>query len=307
MVHPRQLPLTLSPACLQVEATSAGLSRCSRALISGTASGIARYATIVSNTRPGHQVFSKERPPFQSPYPYPTHPKPTPHQIFHLGPGATQDEIKKRCTYSIYKLSFPLDSNSLFQSTTTDYDLVRTHHPDSSHARLSTCNSAEAHSRFRSIKAAYDFLQGRTLSPDPNAAPPPSPQHFDPHLHELARRRRAYNASRDSDSFGRSEWTKGFGAPKPEREEWNESGKKERLILLCGVLVGTFLRFLYCLKGRTFDLELSVYFYIGIGRRFISELPDVTCLHNFPYFGLFIVPFPIIVSSLPLPVSKIFF
>lgn len=94
MVHPRQL----HPAYLQVEATSAGLSRrCSRALISGTASGIARYATIVS----GDRIFSKESPPFQSPYPYPTHPKPTPHQIFHLGPGATQDEIKKRCMSSI--------------------------------------------------------------------------------------------------------------------------------------------------------------------------------------------------------------
>ena len=122
------------------------------------------------------------------------------------------------------------------QIITTDYDLVRTHHPDSSYARLSTDNSAEAHSRFRSIKAAYDFLQGRTLSPDPNASPPSSPQNFDPYLHELARRRRAYNASRDS--FGSS--AKGFGAPKPERGEWNESGKKERLILLCGVVVSTY-------------------------------------------------------------------
>ena len=247
-LHPRQLPSTLHPACLQVEATSAGLSRrCSRALISGTPSGIARYATIVSDTRPGDQVFSKELP-FQNPYPYPTHAKPTPHQIFHLSPGATQDEIKKRCRSSIHNLSFPLDSNSLPQST-TDYDLVRTHHPDSFHSRLSTHNSAEAHSRFRSIKAAYDFLQGRTLSPDPNATPPPSPQNFDPYLHELARRRRAYNASRNGDSFGRSEWTKGFGAPKPERGEWNENGKKERLILLCGVVVSIYtLLFPHCLK-----------------------------------------------------------
>jgi hypothetical protein len=237
-LHPRRLPLTPHPACLQVEATGAGLSRrCSRALIAGTASGIARYATI-SDTRlgPGGHVFSKESLSFQNPYPYPIHAKPTPHQIFHLAPGATQDEIKRRCTSSIYNLSFPLDSNSVLQSTTTDYDLVRTHHPDSSHARLSTHNSVEAHSRFRSIKAAYDFLQGRTLSPDPNATPPPSPQHFDPYLHELARRRRAYNASRD----GRSEWAKGFGAPKPERGEWNERGKKERLILLCGIVVSIY-------------------------------------------------------------------
>lgn len=236
-LHPSQLPLTLHPACLQVEATSAGLARrCSRAFISGTASGIARYATI-SDFRPGSQVFTKELPSFQNPYPYPTHAKPTPHQIFHLSPGATQDEIKKRCTSSIRNLSLPLDSNSLLQWTTIDYDLVRTHHPDSLHARLSTCNSAEAHSRFRSIKASYDFLQGRTLSPDPNAAPPPSPQNFDPYLHELARRKRAYKASRDGGNFGRSQWAEGFGAPKRERGKWDENGKKERLILLCGVVV----------------------------------------------------------------------
>jgi len=255
MVHPRQLPLTLHPACLQVEATSAGLSRrCSRSIISGTASGIARYATIVS----GDQVFIKEPPPFQSPYPYPTHPKPTPHQIFHLSPGATQDEIKKRY-----------------------YDLVRTHHPDSSHARLSTYNSAEAHSRFRSIKAAYDFLQGRTLSPDANAAPPPSPQNFDPYLHELARRRRAYNANRDSDSFGRSEWAKGFGAPKPERGEWNESGKKERLILFCGVVA---------LLGGLFP---------SFPMALVSVILPTSVLSSFPFASSSLVSFS--PSAKPLP------
>ena len=124
-----------------------------------------------------------------------------------------------------------MDSNSLINyDQKQDYDLVRTHHPDSFHARLCIHDPAQAHSRFRSIKAAYDFLRGRTLSPDPNVTPPPSPQNFDPYLHEMARRRRAYNASRD-------ERAEGFGAPKQERGEWNENGKKERLILLCGVVV----------------------------------------------------------------------
>ena len=290
-LHPYRLPLTLHPACLQVEAPGSGLSRrCSRALISGSFSGIARYATI---SRPGDHVFSKETLSFQNPYPYPTHAKPTPHQIFHLGPGATQDEIKRRCTSPIYNISFHLDSISFFTIETTDYDLVRTHHPDSCHARLSTYNSEEAHSRFRSIKAAYDFLQGRTLSPDPNAAPPPSPQNFDPYLHELARRRRAYNASRDSDSSA-----KGFGAPKPERGEWNEKGKKERLILLCGIVVS--INSFFFRTGR----GIICLFYIGIGGRFISEFPDDTCLHNFPYFGPSVIP---VFSSLHLPAGKIFF
>jgi hypothetical protein len=63
-------------------------------------------------------------------------------------------------------------------------------------------------------------------------------------MHELARRRRAYNASRAGDGFGKSQWTEGFGAPKPERGEWNENGRRERLILLCGVVVS----FLYLEK-----------------------------------------------------------
>jgi hypothetical protein len=33
-----------------------------------------------------------------SPFPFPTHRNPTPHQIFHLPPGASQSEIKARCT-----------------------------------------------------------------------------------------------------------------------------------------------------------------------------------------------------------------
>lgn len=73
----------------------------SRPLIFGTTSSIARYATV-SDTGPlhGHQMASgNPPPPFHNPYPYPTHPKPTPHQIFHLAPGATQKEIKERCTF----------------------------------------------------------------------------------------------------------------------------------------------------------------------------------------------------------------
>jgi hypothetical protein len=31
-------------------------------------------------------------------FPFPTHRNPTPHQIFHLPPGASQTEIKARCT-----------------------------------------------------------------------------------------------------------------------------------------------------------------------------------------------------------------
>jgi hypothetical protein len=39
-------------------------------------------------------------------FPFPTHRNPTPHQIFHLPPGASQTEIKARCT-PYFPSSFP--------------------------------------------------------------------------------------------------------------------------------------------------------------------------------------------------------
>ena len=101
-LHSRQLPLQLHlfiQARLRFEDTSTGfLRRCSIPFVFSTPSGIARYA-IMSDTRHEDQTASsKEPPPSQNPYPYPTHAKPTPHEIFHLSPGATQNEIKERCT-----------------------------------------------------------------------------------------------------------------------------------------------------------------------------------------------------------------
>jgi hypothetical protein len=49
------------------------------------------------------------------------------------------------------------------QHTPPDFDLVRLHHPDSSHIRTRSppLSPDIAHARFRAIKAAYDFLSGR--------------------------------------------------------------------------------------------------------------------------------------------------
>ncbi|KAL1661189.1 hypothetical protein GGF50DRAFT_61643 [Schizophyllum commune] len=63
-------------------------------------------------------------PPRENAYPFPTNPRPTPHQIFHLPVTATQKEIKARY-----------------------YDLVRLHHPDSHNCRHMT--PAERHRRFQ--------------------------------------------------------------------------------------------------------------------------------------------------------------
>lgn len=43
-------------------------------------------------------------------YPFPKHPRPTPHEIFHLRPGASQRDIKARCTFG-YKRLNPLSNN----------------------------------------------------------------------------------------------------------------------------------------------------------------------------------------------------
>lgn len=147
-------------------------------------------------------------------FPFPTNPRPSPHQIFHLSRGASQSDVKARY-----------------------YDLVRHHHPDSQHAR--SLPPAEAHARFQAINSAYDFLRGRASSHlpgrttwGPNAHAEPN---FDPYLHELARRRRAYYASRGGASETR--WGEGFGASKEERDsQWSEDGWQERMLVWFGVV-----------------------------------------------------------------------
>src|SRR5258705_44541 len=138
--------------------------------------------------------------------------------------------------------------------TIPDFDLVRLHHPDSTHIRTYSppLSPDIAHARFRAIKAAYDFLSGKTRSPHPNARPNPrsSASHFDPYLHELARRRKAHHHNSsyytyphddwtdDSDGWGpKRGWADGFGAPKDQQGEWNQDGWRERLVLSLGVMV----------------------------------------------------------------------
>ncbi|KAH9921083.1 hypothetical protein B0H21DRAFT_827182 [Amylocystis lapponica] len=86
------------------------------------------------------------------PYPFPTQAHPSPHQIFHLPPGASHQDVKARY-----------------------YDLVRVHHPDSPLCR--DLAPAERHARFQAITAAYDALRARGR--------------HDPVRAELERRRRA--------------------------------------------------------------------------------------------------------------------
>jgi len=95
-----------------------------------------------------------------SSFPFPTHRHPTPHQIFHLSPGASQKDIKSRY-----------------------YDLVRIHHPDSPFCR--NLSPAIRRARFQSIATAYASLTNKAGSL--------------PHIglqEELIKRRKAQEARR---------------------------------------------------------------------------------------------------------------
>ncbi|KAF8240362.1 hypothetical protein L208DRAFT_1420467 [Tricholoma matsutake] len=110
-------------------------------------------------------------------YLYPTHSRPTPHQIFHLPPGASQDDIKARY-----------------------YDLVRIHHPDSVHSRL--LSPSVRHARFQSITSAYDILRGKSQN-SPHSG-------VDPYSSEVHRRKHFYQAHHDRRAeyaYPGREWT----------------------------------------------------------------------------------------------------
>ncbi|KAH9893608.1 hypothetical protein C8Q73DRAFT_648190 [Cubamyces lactineus] len=109
-------------------------------------------------------------------YPFPTHARPTPHQIFHLPASATPQQIKARY-----------------------YELVRIHHPDSPFGR--DISPAIRRSRFQAITAAYDTLRGKTSG---------SNGPIDVYRAELERRRRAraaYEASRRRAGAQAEVWT----------------------------------------------------------------------------------------------------
>jgi len=99
----------------------------------------------------------------------------------------------------------------------SDYDLVRSHHPDSTHCRSLT--PSERHARFQAITAAYDVLRGKSSSTEA----------YDPYMEEVMRRKRYYQAhySRRAQHAG------------PQRTEWPTNADdrwKDRVIILVGIL-----------------------------------------------------------------------
>ncbi|KAI0711540.1 hypothetical protein C8Q76DRAFT_737027 [Earliella scabrosa] len=134
-------------------------------------------------------------------YPFPNHPHPTPHQIFHLPIGASQKDIKARY-----------------------YELVRVHHPDSPSGR--DLSPAIRRSRFQAITAAYDSLRGKRSGSGSHGP-------TDIYRQELERRRRARAAYEASRNRG------GFAYERYPDQTWTASADerwKDRIILFVGIM-----------------------------------------------------------------------
>ncbi|KAK2463038.1 hypothetical protein APHAL10511_004693 [Amanita phalloides] len=138
---------------------------------------------------------------------FPTHPSPTPHQIFHLPCRASQRDIKSRY-----------------------YELVRIYHPDSPHCRM--VPHAERHARFQAIATAYDVLRGKAHIKGGQSYRSPADNPFED---ELTRRRNAYWAH-PSRQTGYAEHMDQRRA----KNEWSSTAEnttlKDRIIILFGAL-----------------------------------------------------------------------
>ena len=146
-------------------------------------------ARYVSSTSEAGSSTSKQA------FPFPAHLKsPTPFDIFHLPPTASKQDIKSRCKHTPRSISW----YTVLIATLTDYDLVRSHHPDCAACR--SLPRSVAHSRFQAVTHAYEVLTGKRKG---RGAP------TGPEAAEISRRRAAYRAAYASGrpyTGGRNEW-----------------------------------------------------------------------------------------------------
>lgn len=113
-----------------------------------------------------------------------------------------------------------------------DYELVRIHHPDSAHSR--SLPPSERHTRFQSITAAYDVLQGKRRGGMPGDVGGGGSGPWgtsDPYMDELDRRRRAHYA-RHNRHAEYTHYTRHDGWTASADDRW-----KDRMILIVGIIV----------------------------------------------------------------------
>jgi hypothetical protein len=156
--------------------------------------------------------------PSSTPFSFPRHRNPTPHQIFHLPSNASQAEIKARCMFvSIHQASLSHSHRS------ADYELARTFHPDSLASQ--TLPSSVRHARFHAVTRAYDILRGKIshtrlgqrCSPD------------DEYSAELARRRRQHVRRQ---AYHAGQTTPGYASEAGADDAW-----KDQVIIVVGLMV----------------------------------------------------------------------
>jgi hypothetical protein len=71
--------------------------------------------------------FASQSSPSSTPFPFPAHRNPTPHQIFHLPSDASQAEIKARCMFvSIYPPQFHSTTHTMVQITSSREPSIQT-------------------------------------------------------------------------------------------------------------------------------------------------------------------------------------
>ena len=156
--------------------------------------------------------------PTSPPFPFPTHRNPTPHQIFHLPPGASQANIKARCT-SVRLCSTP---RSLANICISDYELARTFHPDAPAAQA--LPATVRHARFHAVTRAYDVLRGK---------PHTSLDDGGTYTAELARRRRQQAQRQAYRRRAAADFAETVGVGGAD-EAW-----KDQLIIIVGLAVRT--------------------------------------------------------------------
>ncbi|KAI0091379.1 hypothetical protein BDY19DRAFT_991102 [Irpex rosettiformis] len=133
-------------------------------------------------------------------YPFPRHPHPTPHQIFHLPHGASQQDIKARY-----------------------YDLVKLYHPDVS------CDAPAQtrHAQFQAVKHAYDVLRGKAVSHAHLRPASRTADEWNDRVYEELERRRRGGASPSPRS-----------PPEVNVEGWNDKWKDNLLVTFGVVALG---------------------------------------------------------------------
>ncbi|CAK5273487.1 unnamed protein product [Mycena citricolor] len=173
------------------------------------------------------RLLHQSSPRYRTPFSFPTHPNPTPHEIFHLPRGASDADIKRRYIA-----------------------LVKQHHPDSPACRA--LPSDERHRRFQLVSAAYDTLRGKTVSM--SGGPRRQPQDQDT-WDEIDRRKNAY--ARYQAGYARArraEFSSGYSPGYEDPFSWKrhrpvqDDGWVDRLILAFGftaLIVGILPMYLY--------------------------------------------------------------